>query len=96
MPERNYELESMSDEEIVADAQAYEKKGYDVYQLRSASAEAAKEIKDHEYRVGLTPYGVKSLCDAGHNILVESGAGKAIDLILLTGDAVILCLNQKP
>jgi NADPH-dependent 2,4-dienoyl-CoA reductase/sulfur reductase-like enzyme len=36
---------AQTDEEIVADAQAYEKKGYDVYQLRSASAEAAKEIK---------------------------------------------------
>jgi len=38
-------MAAQSDEEIVADAQAYAKKGYDVYQMRSASAEAAKEIK---------------------------------------------------
>jgi thioredoxin reductase len=38
-------MTAQTDEEIVADAQDYEKKGYDVYQLRSASAEAAKEIK---------------------------------------------------
>jgi len=34
-----------------------------------------KEIKDHESRVGITPAGVKSLVDAGHKVLVETGAG---------------------
>ncbi len=34
-----------------------------------------KEIKDNEYRVGLTPAGVKTLRDAGHTVLVEAGAG---------------------
>jgi alanine dehydrogenase len=34
-----------------------------------------KEIKDNEYRVGLTPAGVQELTDAGHRVLVESGAG---------------------
>src|SRR3954470_2575103 len=34
-----------------------------------------KEIKDNEYRVGLTPAGVRALKDAGHEILVEKSAG---------------------
>ncbi len=35
-----------------------------------------KEVKDHESRVGVTPAGVKSLVDAGHTVLVETGAGE--------------------
>jgi alanine dehydrogenase len=34
-----------------------------------------KEIKDNEYRVGLTPAGVRALKDAGHQIRVETNAG---------------------
>ncbi len=34
-----------------------------------------KEIKDHEYRVSVTPDGVKALREAGHEVLVESSAG---------------------
>ena len=34
-----------------------------------------KEIKVHEYRVGLTPDGVAGLTREGHRVLVESGAG---------------------
>ena len=34
-----------------------------------------KEIKDNEYRVGLTPAGVRALTDAGHPVIVEKGAG---------------------
>jgi alanine dehydrogenase len=34
-----------------------------------------KEIKDNEYRVGLTPAGVRALSDAGHQIYVERDAG---------------------
>jgi len=34
-----------------------------------------KEIKDHEFRVGLTPGGVWALVKGGHRILVEAGAG---------------------
>ena len=34
-----------------------------------------KEIKDNEYRVGLTPAGVRALSDAGHRVLVEKNAG---------------------
>jgi alanine dehydrogenase len=34
-----------------------------------------KEIKDNENRVGLTPGGVWALEQAGHTVLVETGAG---------------------
>ncbi len=34
-----------------------------------------KEVKDHESRVGITPAGVKALEEAGHKVLVETGAG---------------------
>ncbi len=34
-----------------------------------------KEIKDHEYRVGLVPACVAELVRHGHNVLVEKGAG---------------------
>lgn len=39
-----------------------------------------KEIKVHEYRVGLVPAGVRELVDAGHQVLVEAGAGAGIGL----------------
>jgi len=35
----------------------------------------AREIKDHETRVGLVPWGVTALREAGHRVLVETGAG---------------------
>ncbi|MFN3480496.1 MAG: alanine dehydrogenase, partial [Thermodesulfovibrionales bacterium] len=34
-----------------------------------------KEIKRHEYRVGMIPSGVAELKKAGHTLLIESGAG---------------------
>lgn len=34
-----------------------------------------KEIKDQEFRVGLTPASVKELCDRNHFVVVEAGAG---------------------
>ena len=37
-----------------------------------------KEIKIHEYRVGLVPAGVRELTDAGHEVRVETGAGAGI------------------
>ncbi len=37
-----------------------------------------KEIKVHEYRVGLVPAGVRELCKDGHEVFVESGAGLGI------------------
>ncbi len=39
-----------------------------------------KEIKDHEARVGLVPSGVAALVEAGHQVLVETGAGKGSSL----------------
>ena len=38
-----------------------------------------KEIKDHEYRVGATPSGVRELVNAGHQVLVQTQASAAID-----------------
>jgi len=35
-----------------------------------------KEIKDHEYRVGLVPSTVRELASRGHRVLVETGAGR--------------------
>ena len=37
-----------------------------------------KEVKVHEYRVGLVPASVRDLVQQGHQVLVESGAGAAI------------------
>ncbi len=37
-----------------------------------------KEIKNHEYRVGLTPAAVKELVQHGHDVIVESGAGNGV------------------
>lgn len=39
-----------------------------------------KEIKDHEYRVGLTPGSVRELAAHGHQVLVQKDAGTAIGL----------------
>ena len=37
-----------------------------------------KEIKNHEYRVGLVPASVRELRQAGHTLLVEANAGAGI------------------
>ncbi len=39
-----------------------------------------KEVKNKEYRVGITPAGVKALADKGHQVLVEKDAGTAIGI----------------
>ncbi|RVT93525.1 alanine dehydrogenase [Sphingomonas crocodyli] len=38
-----------------------------------------KEIKNHEYRVGLTPASVAELTAAGHEVIVQTQAGMGID-----------------
>lgn len=38
-----------------------------------------KEIKNHEYRVGLTPASVFDVIQAGHEVIVETQAGCGID-----------------
>ncbi len=37
-----------------------------------------KEIKVHEYRVGLVPATVRELTARGHQVLVEQGAGQGV------------------
>jgi alanine dehydrogenase len=44
------------------------------------------EIKTHEYRVALTPSGVRELTDHGHEVIVQSGAG---DGSAITDDAYV-------
>jgi alanine dehydrogenase len=39
-----------------------------------------KEIKNHEYRVGLSPAGAHALAAAGHEVWVETEAGTAVGL----------------
>lgn len=35
-----------------------------------------REIKNHEYRVGMQPAGVRALIDAGHEVVIERRAGE--------------------
>ena len=39
-----------------------------------------KEIKNHEYRIGMTPAGVRELVATGHQVLIEHNGGAAIGL----------------
>lgn len=39
-----------------------------------------REIKNHEYRVGLTPNAVKTLIEDGHTVTIETGAGAGISV----------------
>ncbi len=39
------------------------------------------EIKPDEYRVALTPAGVRELADAGHEVLVQAGAGEGSAIV---------------
>jgi len=39
-----------------------------------------REIKDNEFRVGLTPSAVRELTSHGHHVIVQAGAGEVIDL----------------
>ena len=41
-----------------------------------------KEIKNHEYRVGLTPSSVRELTSAGHRVIVERNAYKQAGEVL--------------
>lgn len=40
-----------------------------------------KEIKVHEYRVGLTPASVREFVQRGHSVVVETGAGAGIGAV---------------
>ena len=37
-----------------------------------------KEIKNHEYRIGMTPAGVRELVSRGHQVWVENNGGAGI------------------
>ena len=50
-----------------------------------------KEVKVHEYRVGLTPAGVRELVGAGHEVLVETHAGDGIGM----GDAEYVAAGAR-
>lgn len=39
-----------------------------------------KEIKRHEYRIGMAPAGARELVEAGHVVIVQSGAGEGSDI----------------
>jgi len=57
-----------------------------------------KEIKDNEYRVGATPAGVLAMVEAGHDVVVQSGAGEAIgftdDLYRASGASIVGSAKQ--
>ena len=40
-----------------------------------------REIKNHEYRVGLAPESVRELTTHGHEVWVETGAGLGIGAV---------------
>lgn len=50
-----------------------------------------KEIKNHEYRVGLVPAGARELVSAGHEVFVQAGAGSGIGV----EDADYLAVGAK-
>ena len=41
-----------------------------------SSTKCVKEIKNNEFRVGMTPDNVKSYVNAGHDVYIEKGAGE--------------------
>jgi alanine dehydrogenase len=50
-----------------------------------------KEIKVHEYRVGLTPDAAREFVAAGHEVTIEAGAGAGID----ASDAAYVAVGAK-
>ena len=55
-----------------------------------------KEIKDHEFRVGVTPAGAKTLVDAGHEVCVQYHAGEAIGFLNEMYEAVGATIVDTP
>lgn len=57
-----------------------------------------KEIKDNEYRVGLTPSGVRELVHLGHKVYIETNAGAKIgftdDQYQATGAIIAKDINE--
>src|SRR5690606_151015 len=44
-------------------------------EVSSVKVGIPREVKDHEYRVAITPAGTHELVRAGHEVLIETGAG---------------------
>ncbi len=55
-----------------------------------------KEIKNHEYRVGMTPTGVRELIHQGHQVLVQREGGTAIGLTNELYEAAGATLVESP
>ncbi|MDE0841079.1 MAG: alanine dehydrogenase [Porticoccaceae bacterium] len=57
-----------------------------------------KEIKNHEYRVGLTPAGVSELVARGHRVMIEGGGGVGVGLddaeYLAAGADIVASANE--
>ncbi|MBT3143221.1 alanine dehydrogenase [Ruegeria litorea] len=57
-----------------------------------------KEIKNHEYRAGLTPESVSELVSRGHSVIVETNAGIGIgavdDLYMAAGAAIVATAEE--
>jgi len=57
-----------------------------------------QEIKDHEFRVALTPHGAKDLCSRGHRVLIQKNAGEGSgfdDQAYTQAGALILPSSQQ-
>lgn len=57
-----------------------------------------KEIKNHEYRVGLTPAGVRELVESGHSVIVETLCGDSIgftDAMYEAAGAAVIATAQE-
>jgi alanine dehydrogenase len=57
-----------------------------------------REVKNHEYRVGMTPAGTHALVIRGHEVLVEAGAGARVgfaDAEYLTAGARIVPSHRE-
>ena len=49
-----------------------------------------KEIKNNEYRVGLTPSATREYVGHGHQVIIETGAGSDDDLLAALGTLFFL------
>src|SRR6201996_7795967 len=54
------------------------REGFEAREYRAMRIGVPREIKTHEYRVGLTPAAVREYVAARHKVLVESNAGEGI------------------
>jgi len=54
-----------------------------------------KEIKTHEYRVGLVPGSVRELLHHGHQVVVEKGAGAGIGFGIISFGLAWIALRAR-